>query len=157
MAKYEVVIIARQDISSAAAEALTEQFSTVIRDNGGEIVKTEQWGLRTLGYKIKKNRKGHYVLLGLDAPSAAVDEMDRLLRLNEDVLRHLVIRVDAIEEGPSAILQARAERGDRNDRGGPGGRRGDRFDRPERSERGDRPDRPRRFEAANDVREESAE
>jgi small subunit ribosomal protein S6 len=102
---YESVFIARQDISGAQAEAITESLSKVIEDNGGKVVKTESWGLRALAYKIKKNRKGHYVLLGVDAPSAAIHEMDRQMKLNEDIIRQLILRVDEIEEGPSIILR----------------------------------------------------
>jgi small subunit ribosomal protein S6 len=147
MAKYEIVVIARQDISSAAAEALAEQFSGVLTELGSEIVKTEHWGLRGLSYKIKKNRKGHYFLLGVEAPAAAVHELDRLLKLNEDVLRHMIIRVEEIEEGQSAILTSRGERGDRPERGG---RRGDRPDRPDRPRReyGDRSDDSNQEDAA---------
>ena len=115
MAFYETVFIARQDITSAQAEQLAEQFSQLIKDNGGEVKKTEHWGLKTLAYRMNKNRKGHYVLFNLDAPPAAVAEMERNMRLNEDVLRYMTIRVDELEEGPSAVMQNR-DRGDR-DRG----------------------------------------
>jgi len=142
---YENVFIARQDISSAQADALTEQFSNLIAEQGGKVTKKEQWGLRNIAYRIKKNRKGHYVLLNIEAPAAAVIEMERQMRINEDVLRYLTVRVDALEEGPSAMLQSRS-RDDRDDRGprrgfgGGGGYRGDRDreDRPRR-EYGDRP------------------
>src|SRR2546430_6160761 len=102
MALYETVFIARQDITSAQAEQLAETFSQFIRDGGGEVKKTEHWGLKTLAYRMNKNRKGHYVLLNLDAPPAAVAEMERNMRLSEDILRYLTIRVDELEEGPSA-------------------------------------------------------
>jgi len=94
MALYESVFIARQDITSAQVEGLTETFSTILKDNGGSLLKTEQWGLKTLAYKIKKNRKGHYVYFGVDAPAAAVAEMERNMSINEDVLRFLLIRRD---------------------------------------------------------------
>ncbi|HYD32840.1 MAG TPA: 30S ribosomal protein S6, partial [Azospirillaceae bacterium] len=127
MSLYECVFIARQDISAAQAEQLTETFSGIIRDNGGQVTKTEYWGLKTLAYKIKKNRKGHYVLLNLDAPHAAVAEMERNMGINEDILRVLTIRVDALEAGPSAMMQSRGERDrDRPERGGDRGPR--RFD-----------------------------
>lgn len=145
MAFYESVFIARQDISAAQVEQLAETFAGIVRERGGQVTKTEQWGLKTLAYKIKKNRKGHYVLLNLDAPSDAVLEMERNMSINEDVLRYLTVRVDKLEEGPSAMMQRRDERDrDRGDRG-PRGPRGDRFgDRPDR---GDRPERaPRRDE-----------
>ena len=115
MALYESVFIARQDISSAQTEALTEQFSQIIADQGGTVSKKEYWGLKSLAFRIKKNRKGHYVLLNIDAPAAAVIEMERNMRLNEDVLRYLTVKVEALEEGPSAIMQSR-DRGDRGDR-----------------------------------------
>ena len=134
---YESVIIARQDLSTQQVESLTEQMTGVITDNGGKVEKTEQCGLRSIAYKIKKNRKGHYTQLSMDAPAAAVSELERLLRLNEDVLRSLTLRVDEIDPEPSAILTAKASRDERP-------RRGDRDDRPRR---GDRDDRPKRDEA----------
>lgn len=121
MALYEHVIIARQDISAAQVEALTADFSKIIEDNGGTVAKNEYWGLKSLAYKIKKNRKGHYVLLNIDAPHAAVFEMERLERLNEDILRTMTIRVDELEEGDSIVVRQRSEksrpRDDRGDRG----------------------------------------
>ncbi len=121
MAYYENVFIARQDISSSQVETLAENLAKIIEENGGKVTKTEHWGLRTLAYRIKKNRKGHYVLMNIDAPSDAVREMERQMRLNEDIIRYLTTRVDELEEGPSAILQARNARDDR--RGGRGGSR----------------------------------
>ena len=123
MALYEHVVIARQDISSAQAETLNEELKALIEGQGGHIAKIEYWGLRNLTYRIKKNRKGHYMLLNLDAPAAAVVEMERNMRISEDVIRLLTVRVDALEEGPSAMLQSRSRddrpRGrDRDDRGG---------------------------------------
>jgi small subunit ribosomal protein S6 len=119
MALYENVFIARQDISAAQVDALTDGFATLIGENGGEVKKREYWGLRNLTYRIKKNRKAHYVLLNIEAPAPAVAEMERTMRINEDILRYLTIRVEAHEEGPSAIMQGRSrdERGDRGDRG----------------------------------------
>ena len=116
MALYEHVFIARQDLSNAQAEGLVEHFSQVIADNGGKVAGTEYWGLRTLAYKINKNRKGHYGYMRSDAPSAAVKEMERLMGLHEDVMRVLTIKVDAHEEGPSIQMQKRDDRGDRGDR-----------------------------------------
>jgi small subunit ribosomal protein S6 len=112
MSLYECVIIARQEISAQQVEALAESFEKVITDNGGTIANRENWGLRSLAYKIKKNRKGNYFLLNIDAPADAVHEMERLLRLNEDILRHMTIRVDEFEEGPSILAQnhSRTER-----------------------------------------------
>jgi small subunit ribosomal protein S6 len=155
MPLYEHVFISRQDLSNTQAEGLVEHFSAVLSDNGGKIVETEYWGAKTMAYKINKNRKGHYAFLKTDAPSAAVQEMERLMRLHDDVMRVMTIRVDAHGEGPSVQMQKRddRERGDRDDRGGFGGERRERpsfgGDRPDRGDRpsrdGDRPDRgPRR-------------
>src|SRR5437762_12743958 len=110
---YETVFIARQDISRAQVDALADTFTQLIADQGGEIKKREYWGLRNLAYRMNKNRKGHYVLFNIDAPSAAVTEMERTMRINEDVLRYLTIRVDTLEEGPSPIMQSRGSREDR--------------------------------------------
>ena len=118
MALYESVFIARQDISTAQAEALTEQFAQIVGENGGTVSKKEYWGLKSLSFRIKKNRKGHYVLLNIDAPSPAVKEMERQMSLNEDVLRFLTIRVDELEEGPSAVMQSKNQRDERPRRDG---------------------------------------
>jgi small subunit ribosomal protein S6 len=141
MPLYEHVMIARQDLSGAQAEGLIEHFGTILKDNGGNVVETEYWGLKTMAYKINKNRKGHYAYLRTDAPSAAVQEMERLMRLHEDVMRVMTVKVDAHEEGPSAQMQKRddRERGDRFDRGGDRSDRGDRGG--ERSDRGERRER----------------
>ncbi|MCB1336413.1 MAG: 30S ribosomal protein S6 [Maritimibacter sp.] len=116
MPLYEHVMIARQDLSNAQAEGLVEHFGTVLKDNGGNVIDTEYWGVKTMAYKINKNRKGHYAFLKTDAPAAAVQEMERLMRLHDDVMRVLTIKVDAHEEGPSAQMQKREERGDRRER-----------------------------------------
>ncbi|MHA3916104.1 30S ribosomal protein S6 [Halovulum sp. GXIMD14793] len=119
MALYEHVFIARQDLSNTQAEGLIEHFGSVLSDNGGNIVDTEYWGLKTMAYKINKNRKGHYAFVKSDSPSDAVQEMERLMRLHEDVMRVMTIKVEEHEEGPSAVLQAKAakeERGQRNAR-----------------------------------------
>lgn len=144
MPLYESVFIARQDISATQAEALAEEMVKIITDNGGNVTKREFWGLRNLSYRINKNRKGHYVLLNIDAPAPAVHEMERVMRFNEDILRTLTVRVDELEEGQSAILQQRNERPERGPRGprGPGGG-GGRFGDRDRGDRGDRGDRPR--------------
>ena len=107
MAYYENVFIARQDISATQVNDLTETFTKVVSENDGKIVKTENWGLRSLAYRIKKNRKGHYVMLNIDAPAAAIHEMERQMRINEDILRYLTIKVDALEEGPSVMMNTR--------------------------------------------------
>ncbi len=135
MALYEHVFLARQDISTQQVETLVEQFKTVLEENGGKVGKVETWGLRTLTYRINKNRKAHYVLMNVDAPHAAVAEMERLQGLSEDVLRFMTIRVEELDEEQSAMMQKRdrddRRRGDRNDRG----------PRPDRGDRGPRPDR----------------
>lgn len=105
MPLYESTFIARQDLSRQDISKLTEGASAIIAQGGGKVVKDEYWGLRSLAYKINKSRKGHYVMLSIDAPAAAVKEMERNLGHNEDVVRQLTIRVDALEEGPSAMLQ----------------------------------------------------
>jgi small subunit ribosomal protein S6 len=150
MPLYEHVFIARQDLSNAQAEGLIEHFSTVLSDNGGKVVENEYWGVKTMAYKINKNRKGHYAFLKSDAPAAAVQEMERLMRLHDDVMRVLTIKVEKHAEGPSVQMQKRDDRdrdGDRGDRGGFGGERRERpafGDRPDRgadrgADRGDRP------------------
>jgi small subunit ribosomal protein S6 len=113
MALYETVFIARQDISATQVEALADIFAATLAEGGGEVKKREYWGLRSLAYRIKKNRKAHYVLFNIDAPSAAVVEMERTMGINEDVLRIMTIRVDELEEGPSAVVQSRGAREDR--------------------------------------------
>ena len=122
MALYEHVLIARQDISAQQAEALNESLKALIEEQGGHIAKIEYWGLRNLTYRIKKNRKGHYSLLAIDAPAAAVKEMERQLSINEDVLRYLTVRVEELDLELSPILarrdRERSERGDRPERRG---------------------------------------
>ncbi|HVX80688.1 MAG: 30S ribosomal protein S6 [Devosia sp.] len=136
MALYEHIFLARQDVSAQQVEELTNQFTEVLSQGGGKVTKTEYWGLKTLSYRIRKNRKAHYSLLNIDAPHTAVAEMERQMRINEDILRFMTIRVDELEEGPSAMMQKR-DRDDRDgDRRDGRGDRGDRFG-------GDR--RPRRF------------
>lgn len=165
MPLYEHVFLARQDISNAQVEALTKEFSDVIAEGGGSITKSEYWGVKNLAYKIKKNRKAHFSLLNIDAPAAAVAEMERRMGIQPDILRFMTVKVEAHETEPSVMMrkQDREERGERGDRGdrGPrgGGFRGDREggstfrSRPPREgggfreggERGPRPDgdRPR--------------
>ena len=112
MALYETVFIARQDITSAQVETLTTAFTEIVTANGGQVVKTESWGLRTLAYRIKKNRKGHYVLFHIDAPHAAVAELERNMGLNEDVLRFMTLKVEAHDPEPSVVMQRKNERRD---------------------------------------------
>ena len=145
MPYYECVFITRQDISAPQVEALTDHFAKVVEDGGGSIAKREYWGLRSLSYRIRKNRKGHYMLLNIDAAAPAVLEMERQMHLNEDIVRHLTVRVEELQEGPSAMMQSRSSRDDRprrEDRFGdrpPRGDREDRFgDRPPRGDRGER-------------------
>ena len=107
---YENVFIARQDLTPAKVKELTNKFAAVIKENGGVVAKTEDWGLRDLAYKIQKNRKAYYTMLAIDAPATAVIEMERLMRLDENVLRYLSIKVDKLEEGPSAMLEVRSKR-----------------------------------------------
>jgi small subunit ribosomal protein S6 len=122
MAFYECVLIARQDVSATQVESLVTDYTKILEDNGGRVASSEYWGLRTLAYRIKKNRKGHYQMLRIEAPAAAVHEMERNMRLSDDVIRYLTVRVEELEEGPSAVMQARTTR---DDRGGPrGDRRG---------------------------------
>lgn len=131
MSLYECVFIARQDIAAPQVEALAEQLAGVIAEQGGQVTKKEFWGLRNISYRINKNRKGHYVLFNISAPSPAVKEMERQMSINEDVLRYLTIRVEELEEGPSAVMLSRNQRDDRPRRDGD--------DRPRRDD-----DRPRR-------------
>ena len=116
MPLYEHVMIARQDLSNTQAESLIEHFGTVLADNDGKLLESEYWGVKTMAYKINKNRKGHYALLRTDAPAPAVQEMERLMRLHEDVMRVLTIKVNAHEEGPSIQMQKRDERDSRRER-----------------------------------------
>jgi small subunit ribosomal protein S6 len=129
---YEHVFLARQDLATNQVEALTEEFSKIVVAQGGRVASQEYWGLRTLAYRIAKNRKAHYVMLVLDAPAAAVAEMERNVSLNEDVIRFMTVRIEALPGEASAMLR----RGDRAERG-------ERGDRPERdgAPRGPRPDR----------------
>ena len=113
MPLYESVFIARQDVSAQEVEALTERFQGIISEFGGEIARHEYWGLKGLAYRIKKNRKGHYTMLRMDAPPAAVQEMERNMRISEDILRYLTVRVDALDEEPSTMMQTRSARDER--------------------------------------------
>jgi small subunit ribosomal protein S6 len=138
MPLYEHIYLARQDVSPQQVEEMTTNLTNVLTQGGGKVTKNEYWGLKSLSYRIKKNRKAHYSLLNIDAPAPAVAEMERQMRINEDILRFMTVRVDELEEGPSAMLQKRDRDDDRSDR--PGGRPGGGFGR------GDRDSRPpRRF------------
>lgn len=135
MALYEHVYLARQDVTAQQVDAMTEQFKAVLAGLGGKVAKVEYWGVKSLAYRIKKNRKAHLTLLNIDAPHAAVVEMERQMAINEDVLRFLTVRVEEHEDGPSAMMRKREE-SDRDDRGDRGDRR-PRGDRPPRRPRDD--------------------
>ncbi len=113
MPYYEHVFIARRDISGQQVENLAESLAGFVTEGGGKVTKTEYWGLRNLAYRIKKNRKGHYVLMNIDSPHDAVAEMERNMRLNEDIIRFMTLRVDELQEGPSAVMQQKVNRDER--------------------------------------------
>lgn len=123
MPLYEHVFLARQDLAQAQVDALAEAATKIVEENAGKVVKTETWGLRTLAYKIQKNRKAHYVMLEIDGPAAVVAELERQTKINEDVIRYMTVRVDAHKSGPSVMMR-KAERDRRSDR--EGGREGGR-------------------------------
>jgi small subunit ribosomal protein S6 len=140
MPLYEHVFLARQDLSQAQVDALAENATKIIEDNKGKVVKTETWGLRTLTYKIQKNRKAHFVMLDIDAPTGVVAELERQTRMNEDIIRYMTIRLDEHEKGPSVMMR-KSDRPERSERGGFGGDRPDRGDRDRGAPRPDRGDR----------------
>ncbi|MDB5696814.1 MAG: ribosomal protein [Sphingomonas bacterium] len=150
MALYEHVFLARQDLAQAQVDALAEAASKIITDGQGKVTKTENWGLRSLAYRIAKNRKAHYVMLEIDAPGPVVAELERQTQINEDVIRYMTVKVDEAEAGPSVMMRKqerdRERRADRE-----GGREGG-FSRDGRDGGrdggGSRPDRPRREEEA---------
>jgi small subunit ribosomal protein S6 len=115
MPLYEHVFMARQDVTSQQVETMAEQYKSVIEQNGGKIEKMEMWGVKSLAYRIKKNRKAHFTMFNLDAPAAAVAEMERQMRISEDILRFMTIRVDELETEPSVMMQKR-DRDERKDR-----------------------------------------
>ena len=146
MPLYEHVYLARQDVSAQQVEELTAQLTGVVEQLGGTVTKNEYWGVKSLSFRIRKNRKAHFTLLNVDAPAAAITEIERQQRINEDILRYLTVRVDELEEGPSAMMRKVDRDRERDDRGGGFGggggfRGGDRFDRGDRGDRGDRPPR----------------
>jgi small subunit ribosomal protein S6 len=126
MPLYESVVIARQDVSTTQVDTLADELTAILTEGGGKVTKRENWGLRSLTYRIKKNRKAHYLLFNIDAPAAAVNEYERRMRINEDVLRYMTVAVEEHEEGPSAIVQnkGRPEGESRGFFGGGGGRGG---------------------------------
>jgi small subunit ribosomal protein S6 len=140
MPLYEHVFLARQDASTQQVEELTAQMTGVVEQAGGKVTKTENWGVRSLTYRMNKNRKAHFVLLNIDAPSAAVAEIERQERISEDVIRYLTVRVEELEEGPSAMMRKADRDRERDDRGGnfrgdrDGGFRGDRGPRRSRDD-----------------------
>jgi small subunit ribosomal protein S6 len=117
MPLYEHVFLTRQDASAQQVEDLTAQFKGVIEQMGGKVAKTEQWGVKSLSYRLRKNRKAHFTLFNVDAPAGAINEVERQERLNEDVLRYLTVRVDEHEEGPSAMMRKVDRDRERDDRG----------------------------------------
>ena len=129
MALYEHVFLARQDLAQAQVDTLAETATKIIEDNKGKVVKTENWGLRSLAYKIAKNRKAHYVMLEIDAPGNVIAELEHQTQINEDIIRYMTVKVDGLEEGPSVMM--RKQERDRERRGDREGR-GDRGDRPRR-------------------------
>lgn len=149
MAFYETVLIARQDVTSTQVDAIVDMAQEILTTDGGKISRREYWGLRSIAFRIKKNRKGHYVLINYDAPSAAVQEMERRLRLHEDVLRYQTVRTETLPEEASVFLARRDER-DRGDRPDRGGDRGPRGGREGRSDYGDRGPRGGRDDSDND-------
>jgi len=139
MPLYEHIVLARQDVSAQQVEELTAQFKGVIEQMGGKVAKLEQWGVKTLAYRLRKNRKAHFTLFNVEGPAAALNEVERQERLNEDVLRYITVRVAEHEEGPSAMLR-KSDRDDRRDDRGGGFRDRDRggFRDRDRGDRGDR-------------------
>ncbi|RLP25516.1 30S ribosomal protein S6 [Mesorhizobium sp. YM1C-6-2] len=138
MALYEHVFLARQDLSQQQVDALVEQYKGVISENGGSVGRVENWGLKSLTYRVNKNRKAYYTLMDLTCPPAALKEMERQMGLSEDVLRFMTIKVEAHEEGVSAMMQKREERSERGDRGGFGDRGPRSFGDRDRGDRGPR-------------------
>ncbi|KST57066.1 30S ribosomal protein S6 [Methylobacterium sp. GXS13] len=149
MPLYEHVLLARQDVTSQQVETMIDTYKGVIEQNGGRLEKIEMWGVKSLAYRIKKNRKAHFALLNIDAPPAAIAEMERQMQISEDVLRFMTVRVEDLDSEPSAMMQKRdrddrkdRERGRRRDDDGFGGGGGFGGDRPDRGARGgDRPER----------------
>ena len=140
MALYEHIFLARQDLSGAQVDELIQNYKTLLEENGGSVGRIENWGLKSLTYRIKKNRKAHYAILNIEAPGAAIHEMERQMRINEDILRYMTVSVEEHEDGPSVMMQKR----DRDDRGRGDRNRGDRNnDRGDRGDRGESGRRPR--------------
>jgi small subunit ribosomal protein S6 len=138
---YEHTFIARQDLSPQQAQALAETYTGLVVEHGGEVTKNEYWGLRNLAYRMRKNRKGHYVHLNLKADTAAINELERQERLSDDILRYLTVKVEVLDDAPSVLMHARTSREERTRRHDDGGRRGRDDDRPRDRDRDDRPRR----------------
>ncbi len=143
MPLYESVFIVRQDVSAQHVEGLAERYAEMIAENGGEVAKTEYWGLKNLAYRVKKNRKGHYMMFNINGPSAAVQEFERNMRLSEDVLRYMTIRVDAFEEGPSLMVRNKGSRDDDRQRDRASGETRDRTAQDEAQEPKDQDKEPK--------------
>lgn len=122
MSFYECTVIARQDVSTADVDKIVDDLKDVLKEQGGEVLKREYWGLRGLAYRVKKNRKGHYVYLGINAPSAAMDELNRRIHLNEDIIRTLTVKVDGISEEPTAMIRSANSGSEETGRHTPSGR-----------------------------------
>ena len=152
MPLYEHIFLTRQDASAQQVEELTTQFKGVIEQLGGKIAKTEQWGVKSLSYRLRKNRKAHFTLFNVDAPAAALNEVERQERLNEDIVRYITVRVEEHEEGPSAMMRKVERDRERDERGGGFGGGGGRFGDRDRGDRfgGDRGDRPPRRDRDDD-------
>ena len=116
MAIYECVYIARQELTAAQTEQLSKDLTKIVSSNSGEIKRQEYWGLRNLAYKIRKNRKGHNTMFHIEAPASTIEELERNMRLNEDILRYLTVKIDKLPEGPSVMMTARPDRPRRTDR-----------------------------------------
>ena len=149
---YEHTFIARQDLSPQQAQALAETYAGLVTEHGGEVTKSEYWGLRNLAYRMRKNRKGHYLHLNLKADAATIDELERQERLSDDILRYLTVKVEELEEGPSVLMHARTSREERSRRHDDGRR--DRDERPRDRDERPREDRPRREEAEQTAADE---
>lgn len=151
MPLYEHVFLTRQDASAQQVEDLTAQFKGVIEQLGGKVTKVEQWGVKSLSYRLRKNRKAHFTMFNVEGPSAALNEIERQERLNEEILRYLTVRVEEHESGPSAMMRKVDRDRERDERGGGFRDRGDRGDRGRRDR-----DRPPRDDAPEEAHETEA-
>jgi small subunit ribosomal protein S6 len=154
MPLYEHVFLARQDVTAQQVDELTAQFKGVIEQMGGKVAKTEYWGVKSLSYRLKKNRKAHFTLLNVDAPSAALAEIERQERLHEDILRYLTVKVDEHEEGPSAMMRKVDRDRDRDERRGDRRRDRDGYEGGGGRDRGERESRESRPPRAEDAETE---